>query len=181
MNASDAVARSIFAWGIQLERAAFPSSYIRAGGSVATRQADLLTIPSGSIPPALLTNGAAFALRPEFSSQDVIDGTIGALVIFAVGANDLIYFRHNAGACEVALARGGAVVASQAVTFSRYQSVGVDYVPNTGATLSGFTTGNALLAHAGSALPGGTALTIGASHGGGNHYYGRVGRFPVVH
>lgn len=156
--------------------AVFPSSPIRTSGSTATRATDALSYAAGAYPASFLTQGFRLTIAPDFSSDDVIAGTIGALVVFAFGANDLLYFRHSGGACQLALARGGAVVVNPSLTFSRQQLLTLTYVPGTGLTIAGATSGNGLAANAGSALPANT-MTIGTGAAASNPFFGRFGRY----
>ncbi|MDQ3171492.1 MAG: hypothetical protein M3Q55_15265 [Acidobacteriota bacterium] len=174
-----ATAQDVYADLFQFELGAYPSSVIRTGAAATARGADVLTYASGSYPASFCAAGFRVTCAPDFASADIVTGGATASpVVWGVGTDNDLYFRFNGGVCELALARAGAVVASGALTFSRAQVLTLTYVPGTGVTVAGATTGNGLIAHAGSALPS-SDFQVGHL-GGANGFCGRFGRYVEI-
>lgn len=173
-------AGSCWVWGAQAEQdAKYPSSYLPTTTATKTRDADVLSIPS----PSLVAPGGRFdfdlVFAPNYSSSE--QGADHNLLYF--GANDRVFLQQSTR--KVVLRIGGADVLSNALTWSREQTIRVRarhassgrYLEISGAA-SGNGSTNAGAASA-LTLPG-TAYLLGSNTGAEECADLRVVRFGAV-
>lgn len=171
-NASDGIARKVVPWGAQYERAAFPSSYVRAAGVSAKRDPDELSYAPGEYPASFLTMGGRLTFAPDASSSEI-------------GGSGFALFSTNSGNALVLQADGSLFLATQntlrvvtpAITWARGQALTIEWRPGAGQiAVSGATTGNGTTTGTACAIDAGTALQIGRQSGIAREAFGRYAR-----
>ena len=173
-------ARDSVTWGVQLEQASFPSSYMRteelAYGAF-TRAADVLSGPISTIPSKMVNGAWSFTVAPVGASSGMIrDAGTQTLFSFAEDGSETIEFYITGGACYLRVVSGGvAKVTSSALTFSADQvlAVSVDGAAGT-LTISGATTGNGTSTGTAWTRTTGPNLYVGARADGSNHAFAGI-------
>lgn len=177
-NHNDSVARTIFAWGAQVEPARFASSYIRTTSTAVTRNADVLIFSSGP-PTAIQASAWRFDFWPYWGSADLASGD--TLVLFSFGgsgsaANHLIRVRHNGTDVRAEVVTGGDIISqSAALTLTAHSRVRVDL-----DSKAGLVAVNGVAGAAGTpwVFPAGE-MRVGGIHSATSEAFARIGE-PVA-
>jgi hypothetical protein len=157
------------AWGLNSEKAAFPSSYIYNNTSLNTRAADSAYFPSASVPAAFKTVGFKIPLINKWAETE----PAGDLVVFATDANN--YLKWDNTAKTYALYIGGVKkMESNALALDRDTLHELEMNLVTGNTkMTGAKTGDGINAGTPCNIPAGN-LYWGGDHAGANQYFGLI-------
>jgi hypothetical protein len=132
-------------WGMQLEARAYPTSFIGADNATFTRAAGSLMAPCEALAPAgYLTPTLRY--RPQYTQTQ----TAGDHTLLYIDANTRVIFRKSDA--KIVLTLAGVEIASEALTFSRFQelTVTIDHSDDrVRLIVSGATTGNGITVAAG--------------------------------
>ncbi len=144
-NSTDAAARSIEAWGFQVEEGtAFKSSDIRTAGAAATQNLDDMSFAMANVPDALKSGRFAFTFWAEFDNSHAVNGVNISLIGAAVAVRQVEIQGRTANRFQLRL-RGpsGLVTTPPDVVFSIGQAVTVtcDHVAGS-IEIAGATAGN---------------------------------------
>lgn len=167
----------------QVEQATFASSFI----SSSTRAADILRIPTGSIPGSILSGGAyEFDIYPDFLPQHMHSGGQGQyLFAFRHGVYSqacLLSYANPSSPANIYIFHSG--VAAPGGNFSWTslgQKIRITLKPSEGwVEISGATIGNGkTLITPWTWLPALDYMQIGSNTGGEQPFFGRISNFYV--
>lgn len=142
MQTDPAVPRGVYGWGFQLEADQdYPTSYIRTGGSVATRARDNVLINAGKFDGQAMSQGFEFDFYPLFDSNSKSVGS--SIILYQYdGTNQGLIRWLNGTTIKVNLTNPPQEITFSGLVYSKYQKLTfrVDSV-NLTVTLSGFTSG----------------------------------------
>lgn len=180
----DAAARSVFAWGAQVEVGAssagnFASSYIRTAGGVVTRGGDVLTIAQANVPAGFWTSGIAFRVSPLFLPVAMHQAIQGQCWIGGGGgAARFAFLSYNATSDPARLYVDNVNKSSAACSWATIdQDLRWAVSPSGGLVrLSGFTAGNGDTVLA-TWAPLASDMRIGADGAGSFISWGRWGQY----
>lgn len=168
-NASDAVVRTVYAAFPQVEKAAFPSSFIRnLTSGTQSRAADSLSFASSEVSSHFRTAKWSVNVRPGWSNADLVNGVYA--VICSTDANNWIGFEKSGGSLYLRCYIGGSLAfGTGAITVV----ADTDY-PITCDLATGTMTFNGTAGSAGGAtsLPGGVSLRWGGMASGTSELFG---------
>ncbi len=174
-------ARDEVAWGAQLEKASFASSYIRTSDLATarvTRSADILSGATTDVPSAMINGTFSFDIAPIFSSADGIRHAADQCIFsFAEDDSERIFFVVSGGSIYIRVTSGGATkVTSNALTFSAHQKMSVTINGSAGSiTVGGATTGNGTVTGTGWTRTTGATTYVGSRQGGTQPVFARLG------
>jgi hypothetical protein len=114
-NESGAGAKTLYAWGAQLEAASFASSYVKSEAAAATRASDVLSYTAGVsypfsayaeyVPGGPSSNALSFAVATSsqqiYIGKDVGGANTNEAQLYVRNAGDQAWIRHAAGTANV--------------------------------------------------------------------------------
>lgn len=181
-NHSDAAARTVFAWGAQVEVGAnivTASSYIRTTTAAVTRPADTLSYAAGDFPAEFRTRGLMVDAIPEISSTDLPTHANAMMAASFTGASTTWIALTYGPASFYTLLNGASVTASATWAARAFLRMALRAFAGQ-ADFAGGLTGNTPSSQQATSLILSTtgALFIGIRADTGNqHWFGRLGRF----
>lgn len=169
-NGSVSGARTIFAWGIQLERGRYETSYIRTVNSAVTRGADVATWSADQVPLHLRTRAWKMRVAPGWAHTDLASGDVRILLSWS--ADDCVRVRHDGTNVVLEAVVGGVVKATKTLTsITRRAALDVAVDPIAGTVSWGGSAGSAGTPWS---WPDGS-VRIGGELGGLNEWDGGLG------
>lgn len=169
-NAQAGGTRTIFAWGAQLERGRYETSYIRTADGAVTRGADVATWSADQVPLHLRARAWKMRAAPGWAHTDLASGDVRVLLSWS--ADDCVRVRHDGTNVVLEAVVGGVVKATKTLTsITRRAALDVAVDPIAGTVSWGGSAGSAGTPWS---WPDGS-VRIGGELGGLNEWDGGLG------
>lgn len=178
INATDATARTVYAWGAQFEdNTIYPGPYMRTAGSTFTRPADTWLYTPGNVSSQLLSSPSRAIVTTWWTHTQIAVGA-HRYVWSIDSVDDGVRFARDGTGLRVEVVESGVVrAASQYITISAHSAITIDVYPASGLVgVTGALTGDGLGA-AGTAwtwATPATGLRVGGIYGGASELDGTL-------